>query len=466
MYLTSFLRPLAATAVAAGVATLAVVNLPGEPAPVAADVKPAVEPKPSDAKATAAQFAVEPKPLSDAVKKGLKFLADRQQKDGGWNQGGGWRTGGKGGGRVEDGQDPSDVGNTCIALLAFARTGSTATEGEYKEHIQKGIKFLCEKVEKADAKDMYVTDVRDTQLQSKIGPFVDTFFTTLVLAELKGKAGDDEKRLVAALDKTIDKIAKNQKEDGNFANNGGWAPTLSLGVCNKALSRARQNGAKVGDQLLARAATQSSSSLKAAGPAAPAGGKAEPSADSFTGRGGAGLAGDAGVKLYSSSQGAGNLQDVLNVVKLDADKAREVLRRADAKPEEKAAATKKIEEVAKLEKQAGEAREAIAKDVKNQAFVAGFGNNGGEEFLSFLNISEMMVVKADKDWKDWDGKMQEMLPKGQDKDGGWSGQHCITGRTFCTAGALLVLMADRTPFPADVLKAAREEAKPKAEEKK
>ena len=32
----------------------------------------------------------------------------------------------------------------------------------------------------------------------------------------------------------------------------------------------------------------------------------------------------------------------------------------------------------------------------------------------------------------WDGKMQEMLPKAQDKDGSWSGHHCITGRTFCT----------------------------------
>jgi hypothetical protein len=43
--------------------------------------------------------------------------------------------------------------------------------------------------------------------------------------------------------------------------------------------------------------------------------------------------------------------------------------------------------------------------------------------------------------------MTETLNRIQDKDGGWSGHHCITGRTFCTATALLVLMADRAPVP-------------------
>jgi hypothetical protein len=109
-----------------------------------------------------------------------------------------------------------------------------------------------------------------------------------------------------------------------------------------------------------------------------------------------------------------------------------------------------------LNKLAEEGRKAVVGQAQNEAFVRGFGSNGGEEFLSFLNISEMLVVKGDKEWTEWDGKMADMLTKAQDKDGSWSGHHCITGKTFCTAGALLVLMADRTPFPADVIKAARE----------
>ena len=89
--------------------------------------------------------------------------------------------------------------------------------------------------------------------------------------------------------------------------------------------------------------------------------------------------------------------------------------------------------------------------MKNEQFVAGFGSNGGEEFLSFLNISETLVLKGGKEWEEWDGKMRKGLEQAQDKDGSWAGQHCITGKTFCTAGAVLVMLADRTPFPVDML---------------
>jgi hypothetical protein len=43
--------------------------------------------------------------------------------------------------------------------------------------------------------------------------------------------------------------------------------------------------------------------------------------------------------------------------------------------------------------------------------------------------------------------MTENINRVQNKDGSWSGHHCITGRTFCTGTALLVLMADRAPIP-------------------
>jgi len=43
--------------------------------------------------------------------------------------------------------------------------------------------------------------------------------------------------------------------------------------------------------------------------------------------------------------------------------------------------------------------------------------------------------------------MTDNLERIQNRDGSWSGHHCITGRTFCTAAALLVLLADRAPRP-------------------
>ena len=434
--------------------------------------------------------AVKPKELSAAVKSGLAYLLKNQQEDGGWNQGGGWRTsvGDKGGGRVEGKtiEDPSDVGNTCITLLALIRAGHTPVEGEYKDAVTKGLKYLLGRIEKSDSESLYVTDVRNTQLQSKIGSYVDTFLANLVLAELKGKAGTEEKRLIAALEKTMNKIVRNQTADGGFANNGGWAPTLSVGIANKSIARAKQNGVEVDAKVLDRALAQSKGAAAGTGamPGVPAGGfaKGGPAAPpgaglagfggmpagGLSGGGFGGGGGDAGVRLYSQGQGAGNSQDIVNSLRVDAEKAKKVLDDAKAPKEEKEAAQKKLDTLKRAEADNGKIQEDLAKDVRRDGFVAGFGSNGGEEFLSFLNISEAMLIKGGKDWEEWDAKMTKGLEKAQDKDGSWAGQHCITGQTFCTAAALLVLMADRTPFPADVLKASAEKkpAAPKPPEEK
>lgn len=480
--MTNLLRPVAATVVAVGVATLG-----------AFAVAPDDTPKPVVVKPTATAVdrcqgitAVDPKPLSEAVKKGLKWLGNQQNDDGGWSQGGGWRTGGDNGGRKEgkEVQDPSDVGNTCIAVLALVRAGNTATEGEYKDNVRKGLKYICEQVGKSNDKDLYITDVRNTQIQSKIGPFADTFLGALVLAELKGKAGDDEKKLATALDKTLGKMAKNQQADGTFAGNGGWAPVLSQGVANKALARAKLNGATVDDQVFARATKQTRAALSGTAEPAKIAAKAptvlgfaipmsSPAVEALAlgvGRaegprfarsgpfeaGGIGGAGDAGVPLYSRGQALGNTQDVLNGIKFDAEAAKKIIADPKATAADKKAAELKVKEAEELTKEANKAQTEVAGRIRDRAFVGGFGSNGGEEFLSFLNISEMLVIKANKEWKDWDGQMQEGLNKAQDKDGSWSGHHCITGKTFCTSTALLVLLADRTQFPADVIKAARE----------
>src|SRR5262249_2935831 len=103
------------------------------------------------------KFAVKPKELSPAVKKGIEYLVKAQQDDGGWKQGGGWRVGNAAnGGRIEGPkvEDPSDIGNTALALLALVRAGNTPTEGEYKEAVKKGLKFVIDKVAKADSESL------------------------------------------------------------------------------------------------------------------------------------------------------------------------------------------------------------------------------------------------------------------------------------------------------------------------
>ena len=50
-------------------------------------------------------------------------------------------------------------------------------------------------------------------------------------------------------------------------------------------------------------------------------------------------------------------------------------------------------------------------------FIAGFGSNGGEEFLSYMNISETLVVKGGAEWEKWDKSVADNLNRVQDKDG-------------------------------------------------
>ena len=69
----------------------------------------------------------------------------------------------------------------------------------------------------------------------------------------------------------------------------------------------------------------------------------------------------------------------------------------------------------------------------------GFGNNGGEEFISFLQTGESMIINDDNSWKNWYKNISGKMVSIQNQDGSWNGHHCITSPSFCTATCLLIL---------------------------
>jgi hypothetical protein len=429
----------------------------------------------------AASAAVKAKPLSASIEKALAYLAGQQNQNGGWGQGGGWRNDLQGGGRIEGANvtDPPDVANTSAAALALLRAGNTPRDGKYAGNLARAAEFLCASIEKSDSKSLYVTDIRGTQVQGKIGPYVDTFLAVMVLAELKGHMPDEksEKRLVAALNKTIGKIEDNQKADGTFAGNTAWASVFSQGLASKGLNRASQAGGQVKQESLVRAENQAKDSFDAKSGTFMA---SKPPAAGGAGLGGAGaglselggvkgsagsggIAGpaagraattapaagpsDAGVPIYTAGNSVAALQESVNTNRLQEKKARDILAQPTASKGDKAKAEADLKRFAEVEMTCEQATHAVVKRLQDQQLIQGFGSNGGEEFLSYMNISETLVVKGGKDWESWDKSMANNLTRIQDKDGAWSGQHCITGKTFCTATALLVLMADRAPVP-------------------
>ena len=76
-------------------------------------------------------------------------------------------------------------------------------------------------------------------------------------------------------------------------------------------------------------------------------------------------------------------------------------------------------------------------------FVSGFGSIGGEEFFSYLNISDSLRRAGGPEWERWNGEMKAKILKMQNEDGTWAGHHCITGRVAVTSAAILMLVADR-----------------------
>ena len=398
--------------------------------------------------------AVDPKPLSENVTKGLAWLVEHQNNDGGWGQG---EESSQMGHDMDKVKDISNVADTAMATLALIRAGSTPTDGPHKEHIRKAIGYVCDQIEAADDKTLWVTDVRGTRVQSKIGQYVDTFLAANLLTEVKDKMPDaaGNQRVFAALEKVLDKIEKNQKDDGGWDNQG-WAGGLGGAMGQKALANAKRVGMEVDDEALDKAQRGAQQGAKTDGDGRFA-------ADGKS----------AGIELYSAATSVGGLADAskANIVRRaeaeqQAEAAKEentrlaaALPAAPAEQREQlqqqmqmneskiAEASERLENFEAAEQDLDAAKDALLKRMDDEQFVAGFGNNGGEEFLSYLQIGEALVVDGGEQFAEWDKKMTQNLNKVQNNDGSWSGHHCITGRTFCTAASLLVLTVDRDPPP-------------------
>jgi hypothetical protein len=367
---------------------------------------------------------INPKPLSDNVKKGLEWLIEHQLPNGAWGQG--EESGQMGGGAAL--KDVPSIADTSVAALALMRAGNTPVKGPYAASVKKAVDYICSELESADADSLYVTQQRNTRVQGKLGQYIDTFMSAMLLAEVKGVMGDTaaNQRVTAALDKTLNKIQKNQRNDGTWAGNG-WATSMSQSFASKALNKGAQVGGKVDEEARAKAEDYAQRQL-----------------DAKTGK--FNTDASAGIELYSAANNVIVMRDSQNVNDTRWAEAEKKL--ANAKNDkDRAEAKKELDRYANNRLQLENAQTALIGKLGNQQFISGFGSNGGEEFLSYMSIGEALIMKGGDEWTKWDKSMTESMNRIQNKDGSWTGYHCITGRTFCTAAALLVLTVDRATVP-------------------
>jgi hypothetical protein len=339
-------------------------------------------------------------PVSTAVARGARWLASVQGADGGWGQDGGEASSARPGERLES--SGNDVANTAVAALALRQAGR-----EYQPQVERALTFVLQRIEASPADGLAITDRQGTQIQRKLGPCIDTFLSAMLLSQIDGRASTPalNARVRKALQKTVAKIEKHQQSDGSWNIAGGWAPVLGTSMASRSLFEARNRGVAVDAAVMKRAESYTVSALAAAPPpvarAAAAGGSAGPVAASAP-------AEAAGVPLYQSAQALEQLS------RTDADRA----------------------------KNAKEIR-AIQGQLANADFVGGFGSMGGEEFFSYLNISDSMKRVGGDAWPKWHANITQKILGLQNNDGTWAGHHCITGRVAMTSAAILNLTVDR-----------------------
>lgn len=360
-----------------------------------------------------------PAEVERAVDQGLAWLADAQHTNGGWGAGAHAR---------QDIRDPHavqpDPATTSMVAMALLRSGNTLESGEWSSQLRRAITYLLETTEASPASSLNITRLTGTQIQSKLGANIDVIMAAQcfsnLLAGLK-KASPLRARVEKALNKCVSKIQRAQQDNGAIAGSG-WAGVLQSSFAANALESAQAQGAPVDDAALARARKFQKDNY-----------------DPRSGNANTDLG--AGIMLYSvtgsaraSAKEARKVREEIAAARREgrigneAPPSAETLQRIGYSRDEaiQYATAYEVYESAKVQSQ----REDVMR---------GFGNNGGEEFLSYLQTGEGLIVGKDSSWKQWYDDVSGRLLKIRNNDGSWSGHHCITSPVFCTATCLLIL---------------------------
>jgi hypothetical protein len=360
-----------------------------------------------------------PERVQLSMDRGLAWISRAQNANGGW---------GAGSHHQQNVMDPhavtTDPATTAMVAMALLRTGNTLTTGEYAAQLRKAVHYLLNAVETAPNNSNTITTQTGTQIQTKLGQNIDVILTLQLLSNIYEHTTDNpalKARVQNGQNICVSKIQRAQENNGSIAGSG-WAGVLQSSFAVNALEAAEARGVKVDKKALDKAREFQKNNYNAK-----------------TGAVNTELG--AGVVLYSVTGSARASAKEARKVEEEVQKAKKEGRlRAEAP-----VSPQSLKEIGYDDSEA--IKYATAYEVYQSAKVQaqrddvlqGFGNNGGEEFLSYLQTGESMIINKDNSWKNWYDNMSGRLLKIQNNDGSWSGHHCITSPVFCTATCLLIL---------------------------
>src|SRR4029079_5191274 len=116
---------------------------------------------------------------------------------GGWGQDGGASSNIRQTERLES--QGNDVANTAVASLALLRAGN-----QYRANVERAVDFILKRVEASPTDGLSITEVKETQIQRKLRPYIDTVLASRLLAEVDGTfAGANQVRVRRGLEKCV-----------------------------------------------------------------------------------------------------------------------------------------------------------------------------------------------------------------------------------------------------------------------
>jgi hypothetical protein len=355
-----------------------------------------------------------------AIVLGLAWIIKAQNQNGGWGAGSHYSQD-----VIDPRAVPTDPATTAMVSMALLRSGSSLNSGAHAKQLSKALGYILKEVESAAAESLNITNETGTQIQIKLGANIDVVLASQFLSNLlDGNLEHDKvlkERVKRANNICVAKIQRADTGNGNFAG-AGWAGVLQSSFATNALESAQSQGADVDDKVLRRARQYQKSNF-----------------DSKTGQVNTDMG--AGVVLYSVTGSA-------RASAKEARKVEEEVKKAIAEGRLYKNASPTTQNLEKIGFSKSEAIEySTSYEVYNAAktraqeadVMSGFGNNGGEEFLSYLQTGESLIISKDDTWRKWYDSVSGRLISIQNDDGSWNGHHCITSPVFCTATCLLIL---------------------------
>ena len=359
--------------------------------------------------------------IDSSITTGKEWLLKAQAPNGGWGAGTHARQDITDPGKVQ--QDPA---STAMALMALLRLGEKTEGTPNSNAVINAVNFLLQNVDQAADNALNITTLTGTQPQVKLGQNIDVILTSQCLTGIMHQLNDNSAmylKLKSAIQKCVTKIEKAQDNNG-ATKGGGWAPVLQSAFAVNALELAEANNITVDFVKLVGARNYQKKNFTPG---------TESTADA------------AGVMLYSVSGNARatakekrRVKEVLKTAKAGG-KIKDENEITAANLQQAGLSVNESQELATAYKMNSYAN----KRAQDGDVITGFGNNGGEEFVSFLLTGESLIIGGEEEWKKWYENTSTILANIQNNNGSWQGHHCITSPVFCTATCLLILGIDK-----------------------